>query len=118
LILWGPPFTVIVILTQRLREPSGLRYTDLMALRTTSQWAAIGMLCVAWAVRSVRADEALPPAAAPLLSSDAMTEPQLRASLSMLDAMREALLKVRANVPALLSSRVMDERGRTFADDW
>jgi hypothetical protein len=40
------------------------------------------------------------------------------ASLSMLDAMRQALLKIRANVPATLPSRVMDERGRTFAGDW
>ncbi len=99
--------------------PSGFRYTGPMALGTTSRWAAIGMLCVAWAVRSVRADEALPTPPAPLLlGSDAMTEPQLRASLSMLDSMRQALLGLRANVPALLPSRVMDERGRTFADDW
>jgi len=77
------------------------------------------MLCVAWAVQSVRADAELPtPPVPPLLDSDAMTEPQLRASLSMLDSMRQALLGLRANVPALLPSRVMDERGRTFADDW
>jgi TonB family protein len=119
LILAGPQFTVIVILTERLLKPSGFRYTGRMALRTTSRWAAIGMLCVAWAVRSVRADEALPtPPALPSPGSDDMTEPQLRASLSMLDAMRQAFLKFRANVPAMLPSRVMDERGRTFADDW
>jgi TonB family protein len=107
----------MVILTERLRKPSALRYTDLMALGTTSRWSAIGMLCIAWAARSVPAEETVPQAT-PLLSSDAMSEPQLRASLSMLDAMRQALLGVRANAPALLSSRVMDERGRTFADDW
>jgi TonB family protein len=119
LILADPPSTVTVILTDRLQKPSGFRYTGLMALRTTSRWAAIGMLCVAWAVRSVRADDALPtPPASPILSSDAMTEPQLRAALAMLDAMRQALLKIRANAPALLQSRVMDERGRTFDDDW
>ena len=99
--------------------PGGFRYTGPMALRMSSQWAAIGMLCITWAVRGVRADEALPPQPAPsLLGSDAMTEPQLRASLSMLDSMRQALLGLRANAPAMLPSRVMDERGRSFADDW
>jgi TonB family protein len=47
-----------------------------------------------------------------------MTEAQLRASLSILDAMRQALLKLRENVPAMLPTQVKDDRGRTFADDW
>jgi TonB family protein len=77
------------------------------------------MICAGWAARSVGAEDALPtPPASPFLGSDDMTEPQLRASLSMLDAMRQALLKIRANVPAMLPSTVADERGRTFADDW
>src|ERR1700676_1985226 len=90
-----------------------------MALRTTMRWAAIGMICAAWAVRTVWADNAIPlPPASPFLGSDDMTEPQLRASLSVLDAMRQALLKLRANVPAMLPNHSMDDRGRTFADDW
>jgi len=47
-----------------------------------------------------------------------MTEPQLRASLSVLETMRQALISVRANVPAILPGHTTDERGRTFADDW
>jgi TonB family protein len=83
------------------------------------RWAAIGMICAAWAVRTVWADNAIPPPpASPFLGSDDMTEPQLRASLSVLDAMRQALLKLRANVPAMLPNHSMDDRGRIFADDW
>src|SRR5271163_1113822 len=91
-----------------------------MASRKKSPWAAIAMICAAWAVRSVWADEEkLSQPASPLAgSSDDMTEAQLRASLSILDAMRQALLKLRANVPAMLSTQAMDDRGRTFADDW
>jgi TonB family protein len=91
-----------------------------MASRKISPWAAIAMICAAWAVRSVWAGEEKPSQpASPLSGSDDMTEAQLRASLSILDAMREALLKLRATVPAILPTLVMvDDRGRTFADDW
>lgn len=81
-----------------------------MASRKIALWTAIALLCAAWTVRSQ-------PAAA-LSGSDDMTEAQLRASLSILDAMREALLKIRANIPAVLPTDVKDERGRTFPDDW
>jgi len=89
-----------------------------MASKTISPWAAI-MICAAWAVRSAWADEekASQPAS-PLSSSENMTEAQLRASLSILDAMRQALLKLRENVPAMLPTQVIEDRGRTFADDW
>jgi hypothetical protein len=77
------------------------------------------MICAAWAVRSVWADEEKSSQpASPLSGSEDMTEAQLRASLSILDAMRQALLKLRENVPAMLPTHVMDDRGRTFADDW
>ena len=77
------------------------------------------MICAAWAVRSVWADaEKAAQPAEPRSGSDDMTEAQLRASLSILDTMRQALLKLRANVPAMLPAQVMDDRGRTFADDW
>jgi TonB family protein len=90
-----------------------------MASRKISPWAAIAMIYAAWAVRSVWADEANPSQpASPLSRSGDMTEAQLRASASILDAMRQALLKLRANVPAMLATQVMDDRGRTFADDW
>src|ERR1700677_749939 len=90
-----------------------------MASRKINPWAAIAMICAAWAVRSVwaNAEKAAQPAA-PRSGSDDMTEAQLRASLSILDTMRQALLKLRANVPAMLPAQVMDDRGRTFADDW
>jgi TonB family protein len=90
-----------------------------MASRKISPWAAIAMICAAWAVRSVWADEVNPSQpASPLSSSDDMTEAQLRASVSILDAMRQALLKLRANTPAMQATHVMDDQGRTFADDW
>jgi TonB family protein len=90
-----------------------------MTSRTISPWAAIAVICVAWTVRSVWADEEKSSQpASPLSDSENMTEAQLRASLSILDAMRQALLKLRENVPAMLPTKVMDERGRTFADDW
>jgi hypothetical protein len=90
-----------------------------MASRKISPWAAIAMIWAAWAVRSVWADEGKPSQPAPPLSgSENMTEEQLRASLSILDAMRQALLKFRENVPAMLPTKVIDDRGRTFADDW
>ena len=90
-----------------------------MASRKISPWAAIAMIWAAWAVRSVWADEGKPSQPAPPLSgSENMTEAQLRASLSILDAMRQALLKFRENVPAMLPTKVIDDRGRTFADDW
>jgi hypothetical protein len=55
------------------------------------------------AVRSAWADEKKPSQpASPLSGSDDITETQLRASLSILDAMRQALLKLRGNVPAML----------------
>ena len=77
------------------------------------------MICAAWAVRSVWADEEKSSQpASPLSGSENMTEAQLRASLSILDAMRQALLKLRENVPAMLPTQVKDDRGRTFADDW
>jgi TonB family protein len=92
-----------------------------MASRKINPWAAIAIICAAWAVRSVWADaeKAAQPAAPRSGSgSDGMTETQLRASLSILDTMRQALLKLRANVPAMLPTQVLDDRGRTFADDW
>ena len=90
-----------------------------MASRKINPWAAIAMICAAWAVRSVWADaEKAAQPAAPRSGSDDVTEAQLRASLSILDTMRQALLKLRANVPAMLPAQVMDDRGRTFADDW
>jgi TonB family protein len=90
-----------------------------MTSRKIGPWAAIAMIGVAWAAGSVWADEEKPSqAASPLLGSDNMTGSQLRASLSILDAMRQALLKLRTNVPAMLSTHVTDDRGRTFADDW
>jgi TonB family protein len=77
------------------------------------------MICAAWAVRGVWADEEKSSQpASPLSGSENMTEAQLRASLSILDAMRQALLKLRENVPAMLPTQVKDDRGRTFADDW
>ena len=76
------------------------------------------MICAAWAVRSALADgEKSSQPASPLAGSANMTEAQLRASLSILDAMRQALLKLRENLPAMLPTQVTDERGRTFADD-
>ena len=90
-----------------------------MALRKTYLWAALVMICVASAGQRVLAQKAIsPPPATPFLGSDDMTEAQLRASVSILDAMREALLKLRANVPAMLPNNFQDERGRPFADDW
>jgi hypothetical protein len=77
------------------------------------------MICAVLAMGSVRADEEKSSQPAlPLSGSDNMTAAQLRASLSILDAMRQALLKLRENVPAMLPTNVMDDRGRTFADDW
>src|SRR5258708_40153374 len=90
-----------------------------MASRKISPWVAIAMICAAWAVRSVWADEEKPSQpTSPLSGSEDMTEAQLRASLSILDAMRQALLKLRENVPAMLPTQAIDDRGRTFADDW
>jgi protein TonB len=90
-----------------------------MASRKISPWTAIAMICAAWTVRGAWADEEKPSQpASPLSDSDDMTEAQLRASLSILDAMRQALLKLRANVPAMLPTHVKDDRERTFADDW
>jgi len=77
------------------------------------------MICATLTLVSVRAENAIPPPQAPpSLAADDMTEPQLRASLAMLDAMLQALLRLRATVPTILPNPVMDERGRTFADDW
>ncbi len=88
-----------------------------MPLRAANQWAAITMSCAVSAIPMVWADDPIPPASLNSGSVE-MTEAQLRASVSLLDAMRQALVKLRENVPATLPSIVMDERGRTFADDW
>jgi len=79
---------------------------------------AIGIIWAAWAVQAAWADNETRSPASPALGSDEITEPQLRASLSVLETMRQALIGVRAKVPAILSGHTTDDRGRTFADDW
>lgn len=62
-----------------------------------------------------------PPAGAPLfpaVGTDPMSEPQLRASLSLLETTRQAFLGYRTNAPAVMTSAKVDGRGQTFAQDW
>jgi TonB family protein len=48
---------------------------------------------------------------------DPMTEPQLRASLSMLDTFRQTFLSIRATYPTVVASTAADARGQTVTDD-
>src|SRR5216684_1276562 len=59
----------------------------------------------------------VPPTLAPTLGVDPMTEPQLRASLTMLDSLRQTMASIRTNAPTFVASTLTDARGQTFADD-
>jgi TonB family protein len=83
--------------------------------------SAILMVVLLLDVRSGRAEIAPlsePPPFPPTLGIDPMTEPQLRASLSVLQTFYQTFLTVRTSYPAIVASTRLDWRGRTLADDF
>ena len=91
-----------------------------MVLRVALR-SAILMAALSLDVQSVRAEiTALPepPPFPPTLGIDPMTEPQLRASLAILETFHQTFLSIRATYPAVVASTQTDVRGRTLADDF
>jgi TonB family protein len=81
-----------------------------MLLRATIPGALMPALVLAAQLASAQA--------IPTFGTDPMTEPQLRASLAILDSLKQTMASMRTNAPAFVAaSTLTDVRGQTFADD-